>query len=769
MKTRTMNKLAVTMLGGLALIAPPALAGGPWEGVWDTPYGEVTLWQDGTNVYGHYDARGFIFAKTDGKRLRGIFTWQDQNTMTYLGDVDSSREDSDDGLFEWTLNGGQSAFQGQWSYGPETDDLTGNWTGKLDSRTVKGRFKGGKSDLLTATLKLGGLANNPSGNWIAEIDQSVKNALEPAGWLKDDPFQGVWRLTMNNPDIVAPTVTLTLHSSDDLSRFGIPGVSASRVVSGKMDRPGTKGSHLVWGFSNTRPDGIAELRLMWRKNMPGNDTELGFIEFGVDTKTGKILTGRTPTNVRNGINKGWFGAGSEDKIGTHFSRIRYLGNTNVQHNGKRTISALSKQLGWPMPETGRNPIAKTLYDPKAFTHDALRKRWRDAKAPIPAPLHPGIVRGQGVTRASLASLSKDQTARIDTLIGSHRQSRNLPGISVAVLQGPSVVYKNGFGFANVAQSTPATEQTVYALASVSKAIGATLAVKLEERQQLRSGKPVDLDLSKRFDSYFPNAPAHHTQTLRQIMSHQACIAHYSSETTPAISQPRGSDNAPIHFSNDSDAVAAIWDVGLVTDRDVEKDGVQPCQIGRTQSYSTGAFNILGAAKERAAGMAVDELVESEIARPHKLNSLRAMFRNGQLSQNQNRATPYGRNENSTTNLPTRHINNSWKVLGGGLEANVLDLAVFGHLVDSNEIVSRIAKEEKLYTRVNFNTNYSHGWNVVNKWTDRRAVSHGGTALGTRSLLVIYPDDDLVIAIISNVTFEGLSHTGLAAEIEDVIL
>ena len=60
----------------LVLVAAPARATGPWEGTWQTTYGEVRLRQDGARVWGDYiDQSGVIEARTspDGRSLYGTF------------------------------------------------------------------------------------------------------------------------------------------------------------------------------------------------------------------------------------------------------------------------------------------------------------------------------------------------------------------------------------------------------------------------------------------------------------------------------------------------------------------------------------------------------------------------------------------------------------------------------------------------------------------------------------------------------------------------
>ncbi|MHC5827399.1 MAG: serine hydrolase domain-containing protein, partial [Nostoc sp.] len=57
----------------------------------------------------------------------------------------------------------------------------------------------------------------------------------------------------------------------------------------------------------------------------------------------------------------------------------------------------------------------------------------------------------------------------------------IPGLSVAVVQEGEPVLVKGYGLANVEHSVPATEHTVYEIASVGKTFTATVTMMLVEQ------------------------------------------------------------------------------------------------------------------------------------------------------------------------------------------------------------------------------------------------------------------------------------------------
>jgi len=65
-----------------------------------------------------------------------------------------------------------------------------------------------------------------------------------------------------------------------------------------------------------------------------------------------------------------------------------------------------------------------------------------------------------------------------------REELNIPGLSVAVLQGQGVVFARGFGYADVENQIAAAENTPYHIASLTKPFAAAIIMQLVEAGQL---------------------------------------------------------------------------------------------------------------------------------------------------------------------------------------------------------------------------------------------------------------------------------------------
>ena len=336
---------------------------------------------------------------------------------------------------------------------------------------------------------------------------------------------------------------------------------------------------------------------------------------------------------------------------------------------------------------------------------------------------PSGTRYAGVWTENAARYRYTKKGELDKLVEGYRSGNGIPGISVAVIRDGRMLYQRGFGFAEIDKQKNAHGETVYLAASVSKVIGGTLAAKLEDEGQLADGTSVTLDLTDPTSSYLANLPAAHSHTVQDLLAHLGCVWHYDTGPEP----PNG------FYATATGAVQQIWNTPPIA----------PCTIGVNRNYSTHGFTFVGAVLEQATGRPIDRLVKEEIADRYGLSSLRAQFETSSLPSNYERAAPY-----NDAGSETSYEDNSWKILGGGLEVNAVDLARFGWKTLDAQIVDAATRDNRLWTRVRANQANGLAWEIRSVG-GKRVAEHGGSWSGARSHLRVYRDDGLVIAILSN--------------------
>ncbi len=76
-------------------------------------------------------------------------------------------------------------------------------------------------------------------------------------------------------------------------------------------------------------------------------------------------------------------------------------------------------------------------------------------------------------------LAADQFDRVRDLIRKELAERDVPSVAVAVARNGKILWEEGFGWADRENRVPATERTMYSLASISKPFTATALMALK--------------------------------------------------------------------------------------------------------------------------------------------------------------------------------------------------------------------------------------------------------------------------------------------------
>ena len=163
-----------------------------------------------------------------------------------------------------------------------------------------------------------------------------------------------------------------------------------------------------------------------------------------------------------------------------------------------------------------------------------------------------------------------------------------------------------------------------------------------------------------------------------------------------------------------------------------------CTPGDSSLYSTHGYTILAAALEEATGVGVKDLVRQEISEPLGLTTLR---QEDNMDLEVRRAKLYDGADNEEVDADET----TWKTLGGGLESDVRDLARFGRAVIQGQVYGDV---EHVWGGGTEGWSYAYGWNLYDQ-DGHRAAGKSGGQLGSDAHLVVYPDDDTVVAVMIN--------------------
>jgi len=125
---------------------------------------------------------------------------------------------------------------------------------------------------------------------------------------------------------------------------------------------------------------------------------------------------------------------------------------------------------------------------------------------------------------------------LSRFIGDQMTEKALPALSIALVDDQRVVWAAGFGYANPADSTPATAETPYRVASVSKLFTDIGVMQLVEQGTLALDTPVTAYLT----DFSPQNLLGQPITLREMLSHRAGlvreppVGNYFDPTSPTL-------------------------------------------------------------------------------------------------------------------------------------------------------------------------------------------------------------------------------------------
>jgi CubicO group peptidase (beta-lactamase class C family) len=332
----------------------------------------------------------------------------------------------------------------------------------------------------------------------------------------------------------------------------------------------------------------------------------------------------------------------------------------------------------------------------------------------------------------------DAYAEVTEISEGARKEWRSPGMSVAVVVDGSIAWARGFGLADVENEVEARPDTVYRIASISKPLTATAVLQLVEKGALSLDDPVT--------KHVPGFPDRGLGiTLRHLLTHTSGIRHYKD----------GEMNLQTHFDSIPDALEIFRDDPLLF------------TPGTKYSYSSYAYNLLGAVVENASGLTFEAYMKEKVWGPAGMSTTR-LEHQGEIVPR--RARQYVRSgERGVRNAPFADLSVKWA--GGGMISTVEDLARFAIALDEGVLLKPQTLEtmnEPMTLTDGSRTEYGLGWDARVDEKGRRWIAHGGGATGGSTYILRLPEKRFAVVIAANVQDAG-DRRALGLKIAELVL
>ena len=109
---------------------------------------------------------------------------------------------------------------------------------------------------------------------------------------------------------------------------------------------------------------------------------------------------------------------------------------------------------------------------------------------------------------------------IDSLYKKYATDNHFPAISFGIVVDGQLLYKNSYGYTDVAKKTPATSASLFRIASMSKSFTCMAMLKLRDEGKLNLDDPAYLYIPELKNLKYPTADAP-VITIRHLMTHGA--------------------------------------------------------------------------------------------------------------------------------------------------------------------------------------------------------------------------------------------------------
>jgi D-alanyl-D-alanine carboxypeptidase len=313
---------------------------------------------------------------------------------------------------------------------------------------------------------------------------------------------------------------------------------------------------------------------------------------------------------------------------------------------------------------------------------------------------------------SLSVSPAAQADRTDEFIRAQLKQQRIPGLSLAIVKDGRVIKAAGYGFANVASNTPATPETVYKIASVSKPFIAAGVLVLAQDRRLGLDDPIGKHLD--------GTPASWSAiTIRHLLSHTSGLVREGPAFDLGKTQP------------DADVIRSAYRESL--------------RFAPGERYEYGNLNYFALAEivRKVSGRPWTEFLDARVFKPVGMLST---YPTDTRVTVPNRAVGYVDNDKPRP-AP------EWKALrpSGAFLSTVLDLAKWDAALDSDRVLSAATRRE-MWTRTNLRDGstapYGLGW-FVSSNKGRTRVQHTGGMPGARAGFVRYLEDRLTIIVLMN--------------------
>lgn len=222
------------------------------------------------------------------------------------------------------------------------------------------------------------------------------------------------------------------------------------------------------------------------------------------------------------------------------------------------------------------------------------------------------------------SLTVDRLERVDRVLQRYIDDNRVAGVVALVLQDGKPAYERALGWADKEAGRKMTSDTIFRIASQTKAFTSTAVLALMEEGRIGITEPVSdfiptfakTTVAVKTATGIDIVPAKRRITIADLLTHTAGISYGTDAHVAALYQAEGLGPAAGNGWYTADKDEPICET-------MERLGTLPFVAQPGEAYVYGYnIDILGCVVEKASGMPLDEFIRSRITEPLGLKDTR---------------------------------------------------------------------------------------------------------------------------------------------------
>jgi len=315
-------------------------------------------------------------------------------------------------------------------------------------------------------------------------------------------------------------------------------------------------------------------------------------------------------------------------------------------------------------------------------------------------------------------------------IESTLEKGSVKAFSFALIDGNEIVFTGNYGYSDFGNKIKADSNTVYGIGSISKLFTAVSVLQLDQKGIINIDSSFikycpDFSIKQKFQTNIPITP-------------RMLICHYSGLTSDIASGVFS--KKPKHFSSVMEALNKEY---------------APYPPNYVHTYSNIGYSLLGVLIEKTTGEKYEEFVKKNIFEPLEMHSAIVDGDNSIVLLKGYDETGNSRDEYGI-----------WPVPAGAIKSNIIDLAKFarnflpeynGTKILETKAINEMLSIQNKNIPLDLGVKYGMPWFFGNINSAGQIYYHSGGTMNHRGVVMIAPESNLSVAVLSNSVNIGRFH------------